>query len=326
MNETPCELRQRRRVVVLRVVLHDEHCGAGLADPLAVQELRVEPRCLVDAHVRELCGGEHRALRVGLDDPHAEPLVDEGAHDCAARAARAEDHDVVEAPLVLRERVAPRPRSVRRADDHDPVADVDRLVAARDDHAVAADDSGDLRVARDARLAQRHPHDAVPLVSALDVELDDLHLTVREDVRLARCRQADDPRDRVRRLELGRDHEVHVELALAPHLEIFLVGRPDDRARLRREVPREDRRDQVDLVTRGAGDHQVGLEEPSLLEGPAAGAVPLDRRYVEAIGERREAARVEVDDRHVVLAVQCLDDRCANLPGSDHEDPHDETG
>ena len=58
----------------------------------------------------------------------------------------------------------------------------------------------------------------------------------------------------------------------------------------------------------------------------AAGAVPLDRRDVEAIRERRESSRVEVDDRHVVLAVQCLDDRCPHLPGSDHEDPHDETG
>jgi hypothetical protein len=44
------------------------------------------------------------------------------------------------------------------------------------------------------------------------------------------------------------------------------------------------------------------------------------------LGYRVEPSWVEVDDRHVVLAVQRLHDRCTHLPGSDHEDPHDETG
>src|SRR3712207_8734936 len=52
---------------------------------------------------------------------------------------------------------------------------------------------------------------AVLVLDGLDVELDDLHLSVREHVRLPCCRDADDSRDRVGGLELGRDHEVHVQ-------------------------------------------------------------------------------------------------------------------
>src|SRR3712207_6897836 len=44
-----------------------------------------------------------------------------------------------------------------------------------------------------------HPHDLRRLRARVDVELDDLHLAVGEDVRLACGRQADDARDRVRR-------------------------------------------------------------------------------------------------------------------------------
>ena len=77
----------------------------------------------------------------------------------------------------------------------------------------------------------------VGLERLLDVELDELHLAVREDVRLPRGRHADRPRDRVRRLELGGDDEVDVELALAPDLEVLGVRRAHDGRRLRRDAP-----------------------------------------------------------------------------------------
>ena len=54
------------------------------------------------------------------------------------------------------------------------------------------------------------------LAPPFDVELDDLHLPLCEDVCLPRGGNADRRRHRVRRFELGRDDEVDVQLALSP--------------------------------------------------------------------------------------------------------------
>ncbi len=58
--------------------------------------------------------------------------------------------------------------------------------------------------------------DDVRARSVLDVELDDLHLPLCEDVGLSRGGDADRGRDRMRSFELGRDDEVDVQLALSP--------------------------------------------------------------------------------------------------------------
>ncbi len=118
----------------------------------------------------------------------------------------------------------------RRADDDDPVAGADLVVAAGEHRLVAADDRGDLRVRGDRRVAERDADDLGRRV-LLDVELADLHLAVREDVRLSRGRDADDAADRVRRLELGPDDEVDVELALAPEVDVLGARGADHRRR-----------------------------------------------------------------------------------------------
>ena len=156
----------------------------------------------------------------------------------------------------------------------------------------------------------------------LDVELDDLHLSIREDVRLPRRRNADRLGHRERRLALRRDDPVHVELALSPDVEVLLVPGPDNRARVRREPPREHRDDDVDLVARGARDHERGVFEPRLLEHSPAGAVRLDGPHVVSAAERLEPARVHVDHRQLVLVVERPHDRGAHLPRADDEDPH----
>jgi hypothetical protein len=160
-----------------------------------------------------------------------------------------------------------------RADDDDPVAGLDRLDATRRNNPLAADDRRHLGVGRDPCLAEPAPDDVLeraapwPLcgflgrlhdrdVSGLelvrrrdDVELDDLHLSIGEDVGLPRCRDSDRAQYRMRGLVLGRDHEVDVELPFAPHFEVLDVCRPDDRLGLGGEPAREDRGDHVGFVT-----------------------------------------------------------------------------
>ena len=152
----------------------------------------------------------------------------------------------------------------------------------------------------------------------VDVELDDLHLAVGEDVGLSRRGHADDAADRVRRLELGRDDEVDVELALAPELDVLDVRRADHR-RCARGVSRRanmpatrftSSRD-VQAMTRSA------LSDSGRCEVLAARPVALERRDVEAAGERLEARRLGVDHGDLVLVVERLDDRRADLPRAD---------
>ena len=91
-----------------------------------------------------------------------------------------------------REERAPRACRLRRADHDDSVARRNRLAAAREGHGVAADDPEHARVGRDACLSERGA-DERRVGAVDDIELDDEHLTTREDVCLARRRHADRP-------------------------------------------------------------------------------------------------------------------------------------
>ena len=82
-------------------------------------------------------------------------------------------------------------------------------------------------------LPQRSPDDRAG--SALGhVELDHLDPAAGEDVGLHRRRHADGARDGLGDLDLRRDHEVDVELPLAPGLEVLGARRADHRRRPRR--------------------------------------------------------------------------------------------
>ena len=56
-------LGERRRVEVLRVVAHREDRGVRLPDALALDEVRLDPGRVVDAHGGQVLGDETRALR-----------------------------------------------------------------------------------------------------------------------------------------------------------------------------------------------------------------------------------------------------------------------
>ena len=143
----------------------------------------------------------------------------------------------------------------------------------------------------------------------VDVELADLHLPVREDVGLARGRDAEDAADRVRGLELGGDDEVDVELALAPELDVLDARRADDRRRTLGLAAREHARDEVHLVARRAGDDEVGVADSRRREVLAARPVAFEDGDVEAARQRLEPRRLGVEDGELVLLVEGLDDR-----------------
>jgi hypothetical protein len=186
------QLGERRRVVVLRVVAHREDRRLRGADPLALEELRVDAGRVVHAGARQRGGERDGLLPVRLDDPHAELLVEEDPRDRRSDPAAAEDDDVLDLRRASCHDRAPLARRVWRADHDHAVAGEHAFVPARHAHLAAADDRRHLRVVGDARVLELRADD-LGVGALLDVELDDLHLAVGEDVRLARGGDTDRP-------------------------------------------------------------------------------------------------------------------------------------
>ncbi len=92
----------------------------------------------------------------------------------------------------------------------------------------------------------------------------------------------------MRGLDLRRDGEIDVQPSLVPQVDVLDVRRTDHCGRSGRLHPGERARDEIDLVPRGAGDEEVGLARPGLLDRLPARSVRLDRAQVEAIRERLE--------------------------------------
>ena len=134
-----------------------------------------------------------------------------------------------------------------------------------------------------------------------NVELDHQHQALGEHIGLPCGGDPDEPRDRVGRLELGGDHEVDVELALAPDLEVLDVLRSHDRARVGRESLGEDPGDDVHLVARRAGDNEIGFRDPCVLENASTGPVALRRQDVVPVRERAESGGIGVHHGDRVL-------------------------
>ena len=113
---------ESRCVVVLRVLLHREDAGLRLADALALEEVRVDARGVVDPAARELLRHLPRPFLVGLDQAYADPLRVEHPRDRGADlAAPVHDHVLHRARARGEER-APRACRLGRADHDDPVA------------------------------------------------------------------------------------------------------------------------------------------------------------------------------------------------------------
>ena len=153
------------------------------------------------------------------------------------------------------------------------------------------------------------------------VELDDLDLAVGEDVGLAGGREPECGRDRVGGLELGRDHEVDLEVALAPGVEVGGARGADDRLRARQPLDQH-RADEVGLLARAAADEQVGLLDAGLADHLLGRAVALDRADVVAARERGEPVGGDVDHRDLVLLVERVDQRAADVRRAEHDDLH----
>src|SRR3990172_5813019 len=85
-------LSERRCVLVLGVVPHREDAGLRLADPLSLEEVRIEPRCVVDARLREGLGCAARLLARRVDHANADSLLEQHACNRRTHATGPEDH------------------------------------------------------------------------------------------------------------------------------------------------------------------------------------------------------------------------------------------
>ena len=255
------------------------------------------------------------------------PLVEQDAGDREAGRAGAEDDHVVErrsprAMIRLHSRAASgEPMTMMRSPGR--IDSSPRGTSIRSPRMMLAtfESAGTLR------LLERQADDLASASASRGalrrhVELDDLHLAVGEDVGLLGRGNADRARDRMRRLELGGDHEVDLDLPLVPGLEVLGVRGADDRLRVG-ELLRERRGDEVDLVSRRAGDHERRLVDPRVLEDATGRPVPSHGADVVPIRDGLESRRVEVDDRDLVVRVQRLDDGRPDLAGSEDDDLHD---
>lgn len=197
------ELGQRRGVEVPLVGRHHEDGRFRTADSLALEKVGVHPARVEDTRGRQQLGNSACALAVRLDDADRGVLAEQDLGDPDAGVAGAEEDDVRDTVASLREDLAPDPYRPRRADHDHAVTRLDRLVTAGHDHPVSPDDGCHLRVDRDLRILQLPPDRLSRRRALRYVELDHQHLALGEDIRLACRRDADDPGDRVRRLELG---------------------------------------------------------------------------------------------------------------------------
>ena len=123
-------------------------------------------------------------------------------------------------------------------------------------------------------------------------------------------------------LELLGHDEVDVELTLPPQVDVLDARRADHRRRPGRLAPREHPRHEVHLVARRAGDDEVGAADPGVREVLPAGPVSLVHGDVEPARQRLQTRGLGVDHRDLVLLVERLDDRGADLARADEEDPH----
>ena len=127
----------------------------------------------------------------------------------------------------------------------------------------------------------------------------------------------------MRRLELGADDEVDVELTAAPELDVLHVRRADHRRRARSLAPREHARDQIHLVPGGAGEDEICRSDSGASEVAPAGPVSLVRRDVVAIGDRLEPRHLRVENGDLVIRVESLENGRTDLACPDEEDPHE---
>ena len=150
-------LGQRGRVEVLRVVPHREDRRVRVADPLAVEELGVDPGGLVHARLRERLGDRRACSR---EDSTSRTLM-----PCSSRT-RAIAEPTCPAPNTTTSRTVASSGASSRlqtcAASGEPMTTMrspgwDDVVPPGKQHRVAADDGRDLRVPRKRRVAQLRP-------------------------------------------------------------------------------------------------------------------------------------------------------------------------
>ena len=290
------QLRQRRGVEVLRVVAHREDRGAGVADPLALEEVRLDPRRV--EHPRRPAASRRPCAR-------ARGRPRSGARGPAGRAACARPTRPIR-PAPKMTTSSTRLRSTDMISLHSRAACGEPITMIRSPTWIASAPRG-MTIASPRMIAATFESRG----SGASRSGTPDHLASRPPRR--RTRRSAPCRRRRRPSAARRGRRSSARSRARSRAPTRRSGRRRAAApATRRGTPRPSCAATVfvsgesffvniaairfDLVARGAGDQQVGALDPALLEHAALGAVALDRRDVEAVGERREPRRVEVDD------------------------------
>ena len=223
---------------------------------------------------------------------------------------RAEDDDVVDRPGAVREDVAPLARGLGRPDHDHAVAGLDRLVAARDDHAgrpwmmLATFESGGISASRSgwptvssdgrARPARRTRRSSTWPSAKTSVCCAAGHA---DDAARSRSRSRARRRPRSRRRAGAR--------ARPPGTRRSACARSSRAG----ESARQDAGDDVGLVAGRAGDDEVGVRDPAPGGAPAR-PVALDRQDVVPVRGARAAGRVDHGDRALPSASTIVAPTC----------------
>ena len=268
--------------------------------------------------------------RIGLDQLHRQIGITllELSREKQADIAAADDHHPLAHPLLVAEG-GERTADVLCLDHHlNVVARQHLIVAAGDEElALAHDaDADQMQIGKEiAQLAQGRVDDRR---LARAVQADQPHAIVDERHHRQGTRDLQTQGDRVRHLDLGRDH--HVDRQMVGLEEVgparLAIGLLTDAGDLGRHVEQRVGHltgDHVDFVGLRHGDQHVGVLGARLLEAGGMRGVAEDRLDVEIVADLAHQLGTLVDHRHVVAGGgQIAGDVGADQTGAGDDDFH----
>ena len=314
--------RQRHQQVLL-VPPCQRHEAVGAEQVLRSDHVVVRAVALDDHGVRQLLGQAQALVMILLHNVYpcagSRQLPAQVHADAAAAQNGHVLHPLQAAPHVLEHLV-----QLRLAAHH-----IQPVVRLRHKGAV-----GDEELVAPLRRADQHLRHPLPVEVAegaaedgvVRVHLEADHVDAPAGKRLHGDgrREAEDPRDLLRRRQIGVDDHVQPDLPLE-HVRVpavFRVPHPGDGV-LRAHAFGDQAAHQIRLVHAGDGDDQIGLPRPGLHQHADGRAVAVDAHGVQRVVRPAQVSGLVVHQRDVVLLLrQLLGDGIAHLAAAYDDDLH----
>ena len=268
-------------------------------------------------------GKRARLLPVALDDLDVRARLQQARREVFRDAPRADQHDVGGLLLIVADRAEHVDEVRRRRAEIDVVARAHPEVAVRDDDLVPARDRADQHLAAQL-LRQLGQREAVQELPGPGDDLDDLDAVVGKGVALQHARDLQQAEHLVSGVLLRVDGHGEAQLVAQQVELIGVVRRADagDRAPAAEPLGKHAAQ-QVQLVLRRAGDHDVAVLHVRLPHRSGGRAVAADRHAVQRVADVLHHVAVGVHDRDVVpLRRELAGDRAADLAAADDDNLH----